>query len=128
MPRSRPGPSTGTPAEAVANKRIWPSRGRCVPTIARSSVDLPQPLGPTSERNWPRIIFRLMSPRTRLLPNQWVTPYHSAAIVSFTATTSVIIIPRTTFALQEAKTVIHGKAEYGQHGQIGIDYTHVQQF
>src|SRR5947199_4032042 len=48
MPRSLPGPETGWPFTSTS-----PWSGRSSPAIMRSSVDLPQPEGPSSTRNSP---------------------------------------------------------------------------
>src|ERR1017187_10076115 len=49
MPRSRPGPPTGLPST-----RISPVSGWSRPAIMRSSVDFPQPDGPSRTLNSPR--------------------------------------------------------------------------
>src|SRR6266851_4459843 len=48
MPRSRPGPWTGTPLTSTC-----PLSGRSRPAIIRNSVDFPQPDGPSKTRNSP---------------------------------------------------------------------------
>src|SRR6056297_911635 len=77
MPTAREGRVTLWPAA-----RISPALGGCVPRIARNSVDLPQPLGPTTATIWPSEIckFRLFS--TLFDPNQCET----ASIVKACAT------------------------------------------
>src|ERR1700682_1882647 len=44
MPRSAPGPVTGSPSRST-----WPVVGRSSPATMRSSVDLPQPDGPSRQ-------------------------------------------------------------------------------
>src|SRR5437763_2397680 len=56
MPRSGPGPATGTPSVSTR-----PELGGAKPAIALSRVDLPQPDGPSRHTNWPCGIFKSMS-------------------------------------------------------------------
>jgi hypothetical protein len=48
MPRSGPGPATGTPSTVIV-----PLLGCEKPATALSRVDLPQPEGPSRQVNWP---------------------------------------------------------------------------
>ncbi len=56
IPRSRPGPETGTPST-----RMRPLLGLVSPPRRSSRVDLPHPLGPTRTRNSPLRISRSTS-------------------------------------------------------------------
>src|SRR6266545_662697 len=96
--------------------------------MARKSVDLPQPLGPTSERNWPRRSLRLTSASTRLGPNQWWTPRDSSASGCVAGSASGAFIPGTALSLEQRKRVVHREAERRQQRQVGIDHAHVEQF
>src|SRR6185369_7610056 len=55
-PRSSPGPVTGRPSSSAS-----PEVGRLSPPSRSSSVDLPQPLGPTSTKNCPLWISKVTS-------------------------------------------------------------------
>ena len=56
MPRSRPGPVTGLPSSKTS-----PELGSSSPARIRTRVDLPQPDGPTTQRNSRRCVTKLMS-------------------------------------------------------------------
>src|SRR5579875_190071 len=56
----------GTPTTSLPYSRIWPAVGSSKPPIIRSVVVLPQPDGPSSEKNSP-------SPITRSTPSTAVT-------------------------------------------------------
>src|SRR5215510_14578989 len=52
------------------------------PAISRSSVDLPQPDGPTNTQNSPCSISRSTPSRTRVVPNHLPTPRIAIAIAA----------------------------------------------
>src|ERR1041384_1776876 len=59
--------------------RMRPSSGTSKPAIIRSVVVLPQPLGPSSEKNSPSRIARLTSLTAAALPKRLLTPSSSIA-------------------------------------------------
>ncbi len=60
-----------------------PDFGGLVPKIARSNVDLPQPLGPTRETVWPGRILRFTLLRTFLSPKECDTFFTSRLIMAY---------------------------------------------
>src|SRR5262245_14092467 len=114
MPRSRPGVSTSIPSMITL-----PAVDGWVPRMARSSVDLPQPLGPTRATISPRAIFKLTSYNTRFLPNQWLTSLHSKTMSWFTGP-SLGVVPGEQLPLTEAEGVLDREAEGGDDDQVEV--------
>src|SRR5882672_4419591 len=84
MPRSEPGPSI-----ALWSNRAVPAVARSWPTRMRNSVDLPQPLGPTTEQNVPALTARSMFSSTSL------SPYHlyRSSTCSMRSTSGMLMVP-----------------------------------
>ncbi len=61
--------------------RIEPAVGRSKPATIRSVVVLPQPLGPSNEKNSPSPIERSRSSTTVFVPNVLLTPTISMVLV-----------------------------------------------
>ena len=61
----------GVCAMSTPSSRIWPSVGRSNPAIIRSVVVLPQPEGPSSEKNSPGGMSRLMPATAVKSPNRF---------------------------------------------------------
>src|SRR5439155_13685673 len=70
----------GVCAMSSPSSRIWPSVGRSNPAIIRSDVVFPHPEGPSSEKNSPEGIWRLMpstavnSPKRFTRSTSWTSP------------------------------------------------------
>src|SRR3954465_11136928 len=73
MPRLRASGCRNVPAsvstKVVPPPVIDPPVGRSRPAMQFSGVDLPQPLGPSSVKNSPSLMVKLLSYRTVLSPN-----------------------------------------------------------
>src|SRR5437773_3254332 len=69
----------GVPAASVPPIRISPSSGCSKPAISRSDVVLPQPDGPSRERNSPCRTFRLTAFTAVSDPNRLVTARNSTS-------------------------------------------------
>jgi hypothetical protein len=50
------------PASGSPNTRTWPEDGCSRPAATFSSVDLPQPVGPTTETNSPAAMRSVVAP------------------------------------------------------------------
>ena len=70
---ARPRSAAGTVLTTLPSMARSPLVGRSSPAIMRSSVDLPQPDGPTKTTNSPSSISRLMSWMTSTAPNDFFT-------------------------------------------------------
>src|ERR1700742_292402 len=57
-----PIPSGTSPCSSLPSKRTLPLVGRTSPATTSSKVDLPQPEGPTIEKNSPHLMSRLTGP------------------------------------------------------------------
>src|SRR5262245_12673491 len=121
MPRSRPGSATSSPSMMTR-----PASGGCVPRMARSSVDLPQPLGPTMATISPRTNFRLTSYRTLFLPNEWLRSLHSRTM-SFTVKLLFGIVPGEQLLLGEAERIINEKAKRRNADDVKVGRRHLVQ-
>ncbi len=66
-----PAPAPATPRPAIATV---PRSGRSKPAMTRRSVDLPDPLGPSSAKSSPGRTSSVASSRARAGPNQRATP------------------------------------------------------
>ena len=64
----------GTPVTSTPSTRIVPASGSSKPPIIRSSVVLPQPEGPSSEKNSPRRIASVTSSTATKSPKRLLTP------------------------------------------------------
>ena len=62
--------SSSSPTTSRPNTRIEPDTGRCSMIVSRSSVDLPQPLAPTSAKTSPRRTEKLTSSCTTASPKR----------------------------------------------------------
>src|SRR5687768_12165748 len=119
MPRSRPGDVTAWPSMSTT-----PSLAGCVPRIARSKVDFPQPLGPTSDTIWPRTISRLTSNSTCFGPKLWEIPLHSRTM-SCMGTFRSRSEPGAQLVAQPGQPGIDRVAEDAQQHDVDVDHRHV---
>src|SRR5215831_13667158 len=69
----------GVPAASVPPIRTSPSSGCSKPAISRSDVVLPQPDGPSRDRNSPCLTFRLTAFTAVSDPNRLVTARNSTS-------------------------------------------------
>src|SRR5690242_12210064 len=70
----------GVPTASTPPIRISPSSGCSKPAIIRSEVVLPQPLGPSSDRNSPLWTRRLTAFTATREPNRFVTARNSTSL------------------------------------------------
>ena len=87
MPIRRRSGSTQSPAPATARPPMAtvPASGRSKPAIMRSSVVLPEPLGPSSATIWPWSTCTLAASTARSAPKALVRPVASMAGKSVTS-------------------------------------------
>src|SRR5471032_505272 len=117
MPRSGPGPVTSLLSAVMA-----PDDGNEKPAIAFSSVDLPQPEGPSRQTNWPCGISRLMSLRA-------ITSRLSVLKTLLTALTSIWVIlilqaavPAQQMIVQFVHADVDDQAQQADADHAGDDF------
>ena len=86
----------GTFATSSPSSRIAPAVGCSKPAIRRSVVVLPQPDGPSSEKNSPRAICSVMSSTAVKSPKRLVTPPSSTAQSPLPAAHVAVLLPVST--------------------------------
>src|SRR5215469_3534241 len=94
--------------------RISPSLGCSNPAIIRSDVVLPQPDGPSSDRNSPLRTFKLTALTAVSEPNRLVTARNSTsyALLPF-GEMSATVTPRWRLAGVRSNTVLRGRVALG---------------
>ena len=78
--RSGSASSSESPTTSCPNTRIEPAAGCCSRMISRSSVDLPEPLPPTSAKISPGFTARLTSSWTTASPKRVLMPRTSMTV------------------------------------------------
>src|SRR5262249_30389328 len=115
-PLSPPGAATVRPSSSTA-----PDVAGSSPATMRSSVVLPQPLGPTSEMNAPDLISTLISRSTSRSPKRLLNPLRESLAMA-----KSIPRPRHEHALQPGETGRHDDPGNRQNDDAGKQLRHVE--
>ena len=75
----------GTAEMSLPSTSTRPERGRANPAITRSSVDFPEPEGPSSAKNSPGSMARLILRSTSVLPNASAMSWNSTLTLAMFA-------------------------------------------